>query len=150
MPRGGPKANIIKIMQGTDRKCRMPEQEPEFDPIEDISPPKYLDGLALETWQWAAPLLRGAKILTEADTKVLELYCYCYQNFRVAQQQLNEEGPTIENESGMKRKNPAAEVVKQMMSELRQYSAFLGLDPLSRGRLDIGRQKQKGNPFTDL
>ena len=146
-----PKSNVLKMMQGTAEKSRMPIQEPEIIPAEDISPPKRMvDGIALETWQLAAPLLRDAKILTEGDKKCLEGYCYAYANMIRAQQDIEDNGLVLTQKNGREIRNPASACWKDSMAEMRYYSQQLGLDPASRGRLDIGKQKPKGNPFTDL
>ena len=140
----------VKLIQGTFRKHREPEQPPDVEPAENIDPPRHLDGLALQTWQWAAPLLRDARILSNSDMRALECYCLAYQTMRTAHADLEDRGNVLERETGVPLKNPSATVWKDAMAELRYYSAILGLDPASRGRLNVAKQKPQGNPFLDL
>lgn len=137
------KPTELKILQGTNRKHRQVEQEPEFEKKEHYDPPLWLNQLARDSWVELVPILVNARVLTDADLRCLESYCVHYSNFINAQRQVNEEGYTLTSAGGAIVKNPACTVVKESSSEMRALAGVLGLDPAARTRINVGNKKKK-------
>lgn len=144
------KPTELKILQGTNRKDRQVEQEPEFEKLDHYDPPEDLDGLALKTWNSLMPLLVEASVLTAADLRALELYCVHYSNFKKAQQEVEENGYVVTSPQGSISKNPACTVVKEASSEMRALAGVLGLDPAARTRINVGKKKPEKKSFGAL
>ena len=144
------KPTKLKVVQGTDRRDRQVEQEPEYSAPVNIEPPSDLDGLALEQWQNKAPLLLESGVLTEVDLDALRGYCTAYKKMVEASAQTDEEGYTIIQPTGTSVVNPAFNAYIKASQEMRHFSSLLGLDPSSRARINVGKGKDGGNPFTDL
>lgn len=144
------KSKAAKILGGTFRANQSPTETADIPVAEDITPPAYLDGYALDCWNKYAPLIKEHKIFTEADFATLEKFCTAYHVYRMAFRELQRSGITISHESRGEIKNPAYDMWKGAMAETRQHGALLGLDPFARSRLDVSTGAETHNPFENL
>lgn len=74
-----PKPTQMHILNGNPSKIRIEDRisnevkMKEYGPGEFPPAPEWLDAVAKEEWNRVAPMLSSCKLLTEADTKALEL-----------------------------------------------------------------------------
>ena len=104
-----------------------------------------------ELWETVAPLLCRERVIEATDIQNLEVYCNAYDQFRMAQQEVKDNGVTVLGATGSPVKNPAVTALKEATAMMATYGGMLGLDPSSRQRLVGGGKKQDaGNPFAAL
>ena len=99
--------------------------------------PKWLTGLAREEWKRVAPALHTAGLLTGLDVSALEGYCVTYAKWKIAEQQLAEEGLTILTPNGCTQIHPAQSICNQTQKLLLSWIKAFGLSPDSRGRMEL-------------
>jgi P27 family predicted phage terminase small subunit len=140
----------IKIIRGTFRKDRVPEHEPEPEPVRDMpKPPPDLPSAGKKLWKKLAAELVDKKVLTVVDLPALEVCCLNYGLFKELHRAIHKkiEDPV----TGKLRKRTLAEYMQgkssQTMPEyvqmarafttFKSYLTEFGLTPSSRARLDI-------------
>lgn len=77
MARGGrnAKPTHLKLVQGTYRSDRAPEDEVKPPPVVELRPPSGMDRYALRAWRRLAPLLQRLGLLTEVDLEMFISLC---------------------------------------------------------------------------
>jgi len=140
------KPTALKLLQGTYDKSRAVENEPVYDAPATTEAPEHFDGLALLKWNELAPLLTKTGVLTETDLHNLEAFCLAYQQFRLAQRLIDQEGFVVDSAGGVK-KNPAVTVSHEAQRNMLSFGAALGLDPASRTKINGKPEQKKANPF---
>jgi len=90
-----PVPTALKVLRGNPGQRRLPVHEPQL-PVASppAGPPEELAGdvLALEEWQRLEPLLRGARVLTEADRSALIVLCQQWSVYRAAHAHMRKQG----------------------------------------------------------
>lgn len=138
-----PKPTKLKQLGGNAGKRALNKNEPQFDQITNIEPPKWLEPLAVEMWQRVVPQLCANDLLTVGDLHNVEAFCMAYARWRQAQESITLYGVVTTNpETGALLKNPAVTVVNEASRQMIQFGSLLGLDPSSRARL-IGTPKNE-------
>lgn len=147
-----PKPTKLKELNGNAGKRALNKNEPQFDKIMNIEPPKWLEPLAVEMWQRVVPQLCANDLLTVGDLHNVEAFCTAYARWRQAQDEINNYGVVVPHpETGVLQKNPAVTVMNETARQLVTFGSLLGLDPSSRARLTGGGKAETvGNPFADL
>lgn len=135
----------IKLIKGTEKKCRRNNAEPVPDPSRP-APPDDLSGVALAEWERLSEELYSLGLLTNLDQAALAAYCQYYADFWEAVAKLKELGPTIETEKGNLVQSPWVGIKNTAGKIMRQYLAEFGLSPSSRAGVTATPQK-KANPF---
>lgn len=131
MPRGGRRNNAgrkalpkaLHDLQGTKpRVLKVGDQV--LLKAENIQCPEWFQGniVAVETWEWALKVLEENNLLTSADLMIVEQMSLTYAAVRGLWVRLGE-GESVE----MK--------ISPLLTQLRQFSAVLGLDPANRARI---------------
>jgi len=148
------KPTDLKVLQGTFEKSRdiAPENMPQFTQLDETPvAPTHLDGEGRTEWERVAPELARCRVLRETDLQALAVYCEAVQQFHDATTEYRQSGSVmIMNSSGGYSKNPALTARKEATDTIAKYSAMLGLDPVSRSRLNVGKTDKDTNPFDDL
>ena len=133
MARTGPKKtpDHIKVIQGTDQKCRMNPEAPEFERVEDsVSPPDWLVSPdALAEWSRLVPMLTNNGVLTEADRSMLAVVCQTW-------------GEYVDM---VRRRVP---VTASFLAQMRMTYSEFGLTPASRGNVKAKPKEKDSNPFS--
>jgi hypothetical protein len=124
------KPTVLKEIKGTLRPDRQ-KNEPRPDAVLP-DPPSWLGGEALAEWERITAELEPIGYLSRLDRGVMVLYCVLWQ--RIA-------------EAGQGQGEPlkAAEV-----AQFRACAGSLGLDPVSRGRIDVAPKDKTENPFKKM
>lgn len=144
----------VKERKGTVRKCREPQNAPVAEALKEVPDvPDYfvVGGLAMQMWYRVTRWLIAQDIIAKVDLHNVEAFCFAYETWRIAGEELRDGGPTIMNPQGSVIKNPAATVMKEASGELRAFGALLGLNPADRSRMITGGAKQKpDNEFSEF
>jgi phage terminase small subunit len=126
----GRKPTQLKQIAGTLRKDRQ-KNEPRPEAVMP-TPPSWLSGEALEEWQRVAAELEPLGYLSRLDRGVMVLYAVLWARIALAGQ-------------GQGEPLKAAEI-----AQFRAAASSLGLDPVSRGRIDVTPKEKTKNPFTEV
>ncbi|WP_143045460.1 phage terminase small subunit P27 family, partial [Oenococcus oeni] len=100
--------------------------------LEDIhiSPPEHLDHIGTHLWRTLVPELRKIGTIKQIDHVSLESFCSAYSSYRLAEQDIKENGIFIKNEDGSinrTKKNPDVAIMNDSIKTLKSLSADLGL-----------------------
>lgn len=155
------KPKALKVVHGTFRKDRNPQNEPEGVPVREVPrAPSTLNRWGKRLWKRLAQQLVDNGVLTELDLPALEQLCTQYGRAMELQDAiLHEVG-----EDGKRYKRTFAEYLagrnSQTMPEyaalrnseatLKQYLAEFGLTPQSRNRIDLKHKETQSDPMEDL
>src|SRR5690606_12320278 len=115
-----PKPTHLKIVEGTARRDRMPENEP-IPPEGEIVRPAYLKYRAVELWDEYAPLLIDMGTLTVVDVPNFAAWCVLMAKF--------------EDHNG--------DVKASEVAQIRMLAASLGMDASARAKLGNTGSKPK-------
>ncbi len=120
-------------------------------PFDGVAP-GHLGIHGQEWWGWAVEALETMGILDAADAKHLELCAETYEDYRMAQDDIEKLGRimTQSTESGdtIYRRNPAFTTMEKARVMLRSFYSDLGLTPSSRAKFGQGNEDE--DPFADL
>lgn len=145
-----PKPIALKKLAGNPGGRKLNDNEPSFTLITNIKPPEWLSENALTMWQTVVPELLTNKILTVGDIHNVEAFCMAYSRWRLAEDDIKENGITIHTEKTVI-KNPAVTVVNEATNQMMKFGALLGLDPSNRQRLSgAAKDKTPDNPWGEL
>lgn len=146
-----PKPTAKKELAGNPGKRALNKQEPDFGLVRNVDCPFWMGDHGRQLWETVAPLLCRERVLEATDIQNLEVYCSAYDQFRMAQEEVRNNGVTVMGATGGLIKNPAVTALKEATAMMATYGGMLGLDPSSRQRLTGGnKKKQNGNPFEGL
>lgn len=104
--------------------------------------PVWLKGEGLEIYRRMAPMLRGMKLLTDADVPAFARYCTHYARWLDLQNRLKKGGDiyTIETASGkVLRAHPAFTMADRLDRMLLAFEDRFGLNPAERQRIMMAR-----------
>ncbi|THJ30951.1 phage terminase small subunit P27 family [Lampropedia aestuarii] len=145
-----PKPTAKKLLAGNPGKRAINQDEPDFGLVQSIDCPFWMGDHGRELWETVCPLLCREKVLEATDVQNLEVYCNAYDQFRIAQEEVKNNGVTVLGASGSPIKNPAVTAVKEAVAMMATYGGMLGLDPASRQRIIGKKPEGGGNPFAEL
>ena len=150
--RSGRRAKPVakKQLAGNPGKRALNTDEPDFGLVQTVDCPLWMGDFGRELWETIAPLLCSERVIEATDVQNLEVYCNAYDQFRMAQEEVRENGVTVMGANSLV-KNPAVTAVKEASAMMATYGGMLGLDPSSRQRLvGGGKKKDACNPFAAL
>lgn len=122
----------------------------EFELIQNVDAPVWLDELGVEMWQTVCPHLCKEEVLAVTDLHNLEAFCSAYSTFRMAEKEVRENGLTVEGATGGLVKNPALTAKNESLRQMATFGSLLGLDPSARGRLMSPGGGTGGNAFSEF
>ena len=131
-----PRAQNLKILQGTDRKDRRKRLKSHQEPSRCPPVPLTLSEAAKAEWKALAPVAYRLGTLTRADVRAFCLLCECLATEHEARAIVAAEGLTVGTQT-----HPASRI----LATARQQSANLlkefGLTPKSRTGVDLETEK---------
>lgn len=146
-----PKPVAKKQLAGNPGKRKLNTEEPDFGLVRSIDCPIWMGEFGREMWDTVCPLLCRERVLEATDVQNLEVYCNAYDQFRMAQTDVQKNGVTVLGASGSPVKNPALTAIKEATGTMSTFGGMLGLDPSSRQRLRGPKDpNEDGNPFAAL
>ncbi|WP_045761950.1 phage terminase small subunit P27 family [Xanthomonas albilineans] len=142
----------IKKIKGTLQKCRTNPYEPR--PEGQLGePPEYMSDIAKEAWIYAvenAPL----GLFSSLDATVLERWANCAGLYREALAKINRSGVAgmiIKTPSGILRRSPLMDVIRDLALEMKGYESEMGFTPASRSRVQVAQESvDKHDPWADI
>lgn len=148
MPRGGwnRKPTALKVLQGTARPDRLPENEPKPRPIAPALP-RGLSSAARRLWRELAPKLEKLGLLTETDGPLFEALCEAWARYQEARRRYRRVIRAVDPVNGMTTIRKAEVSVEKAEAALRMLAAEFGLTPASRGRLDVAAEPSEDDAF---
>lgn len=160
-----PKPTKLKLVEGTARKDRVNDEEPE-PPAGDVVAPNWLRGRARRLWKQIAPVLEEMHILTTADPHALALLCDAYAEYVECSEYIRKRGRTYESIVVVEAEDEAgerAEITKRMVRprpevamaadawrRVRAMLAEFGMTPSSRTRVKATEGGREKDPFEDF
>lgn len=170
MPKGGHnrKPTALKIVQGTARKDRLPENEPEAPALTEIpKPPTGLNRWARKAWRALAPYLVDNGVLSDLDLLAFEACCIQYGIAKELEYRITH-WPVIDRETGEvvriqkqsladylygrnSQTMPEFTAMRQAWAQFKAYLEQFGLSPASRSRIDLSKGgEDKQDPMEAL
>ena len=145
-----PKPTAKKLLAGNPGKRALNTNEPDFGLVLTVDCPFWMGDNGRGLCETVCPLLCRERVLAATDVQNLEVYCNAYDQFRMAQEDVQRNGVTVPGATGGVVKNPAATVLKEAAAMMATYGGMLGLDPSSRQRIMGKPSEGGGNPFAEL
>ena len=128
------KPNSIKIAHGTFQKCRAKKNPPKSSGMPKC--PFKLTSIAGKKWKEITTGLKRLGLIDSIDATHIEGLCRQYQLAKEADQLIVKDGICITGALGSQIKNPACNVSDAAWSKVRGYCNDLGLNHLSRQRME--------------
>jgi P27 family predicted phage terminase small subunit len=142
-----PKPNKKKLLSGSKHANT---DAVEFETINNVEAPEWLDELATQMWKTVCPPLCKEKVLAVTDLHNLEIFCSAYSTFRLSEKEVSDHGIVMEGATGGPIKNPALTAKNEAIRQMAISGGALGLDPAARGRLMGSSGSSGGNEFKDF
>jgi P27 family predicted phage terminase small subunit len=132
-----PQSAALRVLRGNPGKRPIPTEAkpPAVTPAFDTPPPE-LDGdaLAQAEWRRVAPMLRGCKLVTEAERTVLLALCQNWSRYLEAHGKVRELGMLIKV-GKVPRINPYLKIADQTLVLCHRLWLELGLTPGGRAKI---------------
>lgn len=129
-----PKPDIVKIAQGTYRKCRAKKRKPKSKGKPKC--PFARGTIAYKKWTEVTSGLTRLGLIDAIDSTHIEGLCRQYEIAKDADAIVAKEGMVIDGSMGGKVKNPAINISDAAWGKVRSYCNDLGLNHLSRQRME--------------
>ena len=153
-----PKPTALKLFEGNPGKRPLNEREPEFTKeIPDY--PEVLDDIAIKEWERIIPELKSTGTMTIVDKAALAAYCQLYSRWTQLEEDIKEEGLTVEskryNKNGIMINsvtitNPKVTEARLTLQQVRAFCAEFGMTPSSRSRVSVKPPGKKTDPMEKL
>jgi P27 family predicted phage terminase small subunit len=134
-----PKPTARKKLEGNPGQRHLPEHEPEMPSTASAfdAPPVMLvgDAVAVAEWHRLSQLLRGARVLTDADSAALVALCQQWARYLTATERIAAAGMVVKSPSGYPMPNPYIGIANKALGNCLKLWAELGLTPSSRVRV---------------
>ncbi len=147
-----PLPTAVKKLKGTLQKCRTNINEPK--PTHHLcTAPEYMSEIAKEAWDYAVKNSPPG-LLSALDGAVLERWANCSGLYREALAKINRAGVSgmiIKTPSGILRRSPLMDVIRDLAMEMKMYEAEMGFTPASRSRISTSPEAINNNdPWADI
>ena len=152
MPGRKPLPVAVKKIRGTLQKCRTNPREPK--PTGTLStPPEYMSDGAKQAWQYAVENSPPG-LLSALDGAVLERWANCSGMYREALAKINRSGVSgmlIKTPSGILRRSPLMDVIRDLALEMKGYESEMGFTPAARSRVSMPMNAPRdSDPWSEI
>ena len=152
MPGRKPLPTAVKKVKGTLQKCRTNRYEPRPTVMLGVAP-DYMSESAKEAWHYAVTNAPPG-LLSALDGAILERWANCSGLYREALSKINRAGISgmiIKTPSGILRRSPLMDVIRDLALEMKGYETEMGFTPASRSRISMPADSLKDNdPWEDI
>jgi P27 family predicted phage terminase small subunit len=141
-----PKATEVKRASGAFAKDPQRENKNEPKPIRRApEKPEILlnDSIASEKWDSLCVVLDQLGLIASSDLELMELFCISWSRYRKLLAIVEDEGFTIFDDKGNRKRNPSMIELNAIEDKLRRLVAEFGLTPSSRSRLVSVKREEK-------
>ena len=115
--------------------------------------PGYMSQSAKEAWQYAVTNAPPG-LLSALDGAVLERWSNCSGMYREALMKINRAGVSgmlIKTPSGILRRSPLMDVIRDLALEMKAYETEMGFTPAARSRVSVQPQGSGDrDPWNDI
>jgi P27 family predicted phage terminase small subunit len=136
-----PKAASLKRLSGNPGKRAI--LDAPKPPPKRLRVPAWLSDAAKAAWRDLSPVLFESGLLTSGDKMTLALLCEAFADYREASMKVKERGKILTSEKGGLYQNPWLAVRAKAFDQVCRLAGQFGLDPSSRGRLDVPSEPQQ-------
>jgi P27 family predicted phage terminase small subunit len=126
---------------------QIPVAEPSFD---DVPPILADDEVAASEWRRLAPLLRQARIITEADRNALIAACQQWSVYQDALVQAPKNRRVLRSPNDYPIPNPFIPIANKALVHCERLWDTLGLTPSARSRVIAAQAAADGDPFAEF
>lgn len=134
------KPTHLKLLEGTFRPDRAPENEPM---PEAVAPdcPTWLHREAKREWKRIAPLLAELGLLTRIDRSALAAYCQLFARWYEAERAIKKHGMVMMAPWGLEMQRPEVGIAANTLKLMKAYLVEFGLTPSARSRINVAAPK---------
>jgi len=149
-----PKPTAQRHLEGNPgrRAFNLVEPAPPPAAATDDAPPAVLTGHphALAEWIRLAPMLRQARVITQADLSALTALCLEWDRYLVAMAEVQRLGMVVKAPSGYPIPNPYLPIATRALAACTKLWPELGLTPSSRTRVKTIEGGTGGDDFSEF
>lgn len=121
------------------------EGNPGKRPYKDIpeprrgapKPPAWMTGEALAEWGRIVPELTAINLLSVVDRAALVAYCESWSTFVSATEDIETRGTIVEGRDGNMVRNPAVQMQRDALDQIKKWVAEFGLTPSARAKMQL-------------
>lgn len=128
-----------RILEGNPAHRPLPANEPEmpaatpgFDTVPDVL---AKDELARTEWERLAPMLRKARVVTEAERSLLTALCQQWATYQNALAKVTLSGMVVTSPSGYPMPNPYIGIANKALQHCQKMWIELGITPAARTKV---------------
>ncbi len=154
------KPKQLKVIQGTFRKDRNPEQEPEPSPVNPTSmkPPTSLNKWAKKFWNDHLEEFVQIGLITSADLQTFEMTAQTYGAWKESEYEIYHDdfkrkrsiGQYMKSRDYNRKNMPELIVMEKSRLDFVRLSGLIGMNPVSRNRIDIKKALPEKDPMSEL
>lgn len=142
-----PEPTVLKIAKGNPGKRPLNGNEPQ-PPSDDISPPDWVTGVALDKWHDIVPTLLGMGVMTNADVDIIGRYCCMHEQYVKYLEQVRRglDVLVIRDDAGKVKymqSAPAATMLNKLSASMLRIAQEFGLTASARSGLNAGQPQQQ-------
>ena len=116
-------------------------------------PPEYMSEVAKEAWTYAIENAPPG-LFSSLDAAVLERWANCVGMYREALAKINRAGVAamiVRTPSGILRRSPLMDVVRDLANEMKGYEAEMGFTPATCSKVRVNAESsQEQDPWADI
>ncbi len=152
-----PKPTMLKLIEGTARRDRMNDAEPQPE-LADAKCPAWVKGRARTFWRRHQPMLTAMRVLTTADVDAMASLCETEAEFWDAREDVHKRGIEIGHTRYTKdghsyeeyEPNPSVKIASDAMKRMKAMMAEFGMTPSSRTRVKTAEKPKEADPLEEL
>lgn len=149
-----PTPTALNRLRGNPGKRALNADEPVLPAAPDTfdEPPLALadDPVAIEAWRDLAPVLRRARIVTDADARTLAAACQQWSLYLGALAQAPADRRVVMSHNKFPIINPYINIANKALTQCIRLWEGLGLTPASRARITAAPAPSDGDPFAEF
>ena len=138
------KPTSVKLLQGTQRKCRTNFDEPFPEAFVAMpTNPEILDEVGMNEYRHKAEAMAKLGCFTEWDNTALCAYAALYSSWVKIEKTLAAEGYVQESAKGLPIRHPLVGMRNATLALMNNYLVQFGLTPVSRSKVKADKTKGK-------
>ena len=137
----------LKIVKGTQRKCRLKPDEPDIG-SDNLAPPDYISKEAIKHWPIIVKMLKDAGVASDLDAMALCALCEAVTTWVQATTDVRKYGLITEGKYGPCA-NPAIKISNDASDRMMRILIEFGMTPSARSKVS-GRKKEAANEFNEF
>jgi P27 family predicted phage terminase small subunit len=150
-----PKPTALRKLQGNPSKRPFNPDEPQLpaatEAFDEVPPAIADDPVAKSEWQRLAPILRQARIVTDADRNALLGACQQWSVYQHALTQSPADRRVLRSKNDHPIPNPYLQIAHKALTHCERLWEALGLTPSARSRVVSARASGgDGDPFAEF